>query len=120
MEKIVIPEYLQHFNLAALTAKIGNKPENIKILLNTFIVDFYKYLNKIRTANLSHNSETIRHNLELISESANSACLDRIYFYTQAILSNDEIYDEEQMNDFIDELENEAEIIRDLDKNFTI
>ena len=119
MEKIVIPEYLQHFNLAALTAKIGNKPENIKILLNTFIVDFYKYLNKIRTANLSQNIDTIKHSLELISESANSACLERIHFFTQALL-NDEMYDEVQMNDFIDELENEAEIIRDIDKNFVI
>lgn len=113
MNKDLISQNLQHYNNAALTAIIGENPQFINLLLQSFMNGFYKYLKEIRKAVREKDYEKFKLNVHSITGSARSTSLEIMAFLSYE-LENTPISETDKIFELIEEMENEAEIIKDL------
>ena len=104
---------LQHFHKADLINMVGENQEFINLLIKTYFEGFSKYLLRIHQAVIDHNQDALKLNSHSITGSSKSVCFE-IMAKLAFDLESQDVTNTDEINDLIEEMENEAEIIKEI------
>jgi hypothetical protein len=104
---------LKHFNKSELYDLLAHNEKNIKVLLDNYFKEIYIFIRKLRKAVNSENAEALGRNAQAIATASKSVCFELMHVMAIEIQTMD-ISKTNKILDFIDEMENELEIVKDI------
>lgn len=104
---------LRHFNKSILFDLLGNNEANVSLLIDNYFKEIYGFLKQLRKSAKKNNIDTFSDNAQAIATASKSVCFELMHVMAIEIEKID-ISNTKEINDFIDEMENELEIIKDL------
>lgn len=104
---------LKHFNKAGLLNMVGDNTEFHQLLFNTYFEGFSKYLKNIRTAIQEQDQALLKLNAHSITGSSRSVCFE-LMANMSFELENTPVSEIDKIKNFMEDMENELEIIKDL------
>ncbi|MBN2778907.1 MAG: hypothetical protein JXR36_14815 [Bacteroidales bacterium] len=104
---------LKHFNKAELFDLLAHNEKNIRVLLDNYFKEIYIFIRKMRKAVNSENVESLARNAQAVAKASKSVCFELMNVMAIEIETMD-ITKTNRMLDFIDEMENELEVLKDI------
>ncbi|MDD4150934.1 MAG: hypothetical protein PHE33_13000 [Bacteroidales bacterium] len=104
---------LKHFNKSILFDLLGHNEANISLLIDNYFKEIYGFLRKLRKSVNANNIDAFSKNAQAIATMSKSVCFELMHVMAIEIEVID-FSNTKKLNDFIDEMENELEIIKDL------
>ena len=104
---------LKHFNKTILFDLLGNDEANVSLLIDNYSKEIYGFIKQLRKSAKKNDIDTFSKNAQAIATASKSVCFELMHVMAIEIEKID-ITNTKKLNDFIDEMENELEIIKDL------
>ncbi|MDD2634832.1 MAG: hypothetical protein PHW82_04970 [Bacteroidales bacterium] len=104
---------LKHFNKSILFDLLGNNEANINILIDNYFKEIYTLLKQLRKSANNNDISTLSQYAKKIATASKSVCFELMHVMAIEI-ENIDISNTKKLNEFIDEMENELELIRDI------
>lgn len=104
---------LKHFNKSELYDLLAQNEKNIRVLLDNYFKEIYIFIRKMRKSVNSGNADALSQSAQAIATASKSVCFELMHVMAIEIQTID-INKTNKILDFIDDMENELEIVKDI------